>query len=280
MPAIWEKLNEIKDFISEQWDFKPKVAIILGSGLSNFTKDIEIEVEIDYDTIPYFPRSLVEHQLGVLVLGKVSGQKAMIFNGRFHHYEGLSPKDVSIPVQLAKVMGATNLIVTNSAGALNDAFEPGQIMLITDQINFTGGNPLNDVNEFRLGPRFPSLDEVFSKELRDLTKRTATKCNVRLEQGIYVAVNGPSTETPAEYKMLQILGGDAVGMSTVYETIAAAHCGLKTIGLSVITDAVSQNGGKVTPKDAQKAAKIAEKDIYKLIKKVMEKLCAKSISNQ
>ncbi len=280
MTAIWDRFNEAKSFIEIQWDKKPKVAIVLGSGFSSLEQEIEIDLVIKFSDIPFMKTSRVEHHKGELVLGRLSGQDVMVFSGRYHHYEGYSAEDIVSPVRLSNIMGVEKIILTNSSGAIRSDLNPGDILMITDQINFTGDNPLKGDNEYKFGPRFPSMHEPYSKRLQELVARTALKCNVMLQKGVYVGVNGPSLETPAEYRMLGLLGADVVGMSTVFETIAAVHCGIEVIGLSVVTDAVSVGGGALKPSDAKKASKKAEISINKLIKKVMEKLCVKSISNQ
>jgi purine-nucleoside phosphorylase len=284
MSSLFEKVTEASSFLAQKWDKKPVVAIILGSGFSSFVGSVKVDCKIDYSQIPNSPKSLVEHHKGELVLGTLSGEPVMVFNGRFHLYEGHSASDVAFPVRLAKACGVETVIVTNSAGSLVERIKSGDIAMITDQINLTGQNPLTGDNDYRFGPRFPSMHNPYSKVLQELVAKTAEKCSVKLQTGVYAGVNGPSLETPAEANMLTVLGADLVGMSTVFETIVAVQSKMEVIGLSVVTDSVSVSSKEfeeaLKPAEAKKAFKIAKEDINKLIKKVVEKLCAKNISNQ
>ncbi len=278
---LWEKITEAKEYVTERTTIVPLVSFILGSGFGSIIKDMEIDVEIPFGDIPHFSDKTVEHHKAVLVFGKLSGKPVMVFAGRYHPYEGHAPETVCMPVWLTKALGVTMLFITNSAGGLNHRLYPSDIMLLTDHINLTGLNPLVGENNYKIGPRFPSMHQAYAKRLRTHIHQSALRCNVSLKEGIYAGVLGPSLETPAEYRYLQNAGADAVGMSTVLETIAAIHCGLEVAAFSAITDSVTaSSGGALKPTSVMKAAKKAEIEWNKLIKKVMEKLCVKPISNQ
>ncbi len=278
--TLSQKLTEASEWITARTTVKPCALIILGSGHGKIAESVEVEKSFSFYDIPHVEESTVEHMEGTLQFGKLSGQPVMMMNGRFHLYEGFEASTVVFPVQLAHELGSQFLITTNSSGGLNPRFNSGEIMMITDHLNLTGVSPLTGHNSRRIGPRYPSLHDPYDRELREYVRRMALKCNVLLREGVYAGVPGPETETPAEARMIQSFGADAVGMSTVLETIAAVHCGMKVIGLSVITDVIDGSGEPLKPGAAAKAARKAENDVIKLIKKVMEKLCAKGISNR
>ncbi len=278
--SLHQKLSQAVEWITSRTDIKPSCLIILGSGHAKLVESLEIDKKVSFYDVPHVEESTVEHMEGVFYFGKLSGQPVMVMSGRFHLYEGFSASAVAFPVQLASQLGAQFLITTNSAGGLNSRFESGDIMMITDHINLTNSSPLTGENEYRIGPRYSSLHGPYDKKLRTFVRQTALKSNVMLREGVYAGVRGPETETPAEARMIHSFGADAVGMSTVLETIAAVHCSMKVIGLSVITDVIDGSGEPLKPGAAAKAARKAENDVIKLIKKVMEKLCVKAISNQ
>lgn len=224
------------NFISEKCFETPKIGLILGSGLGVLADDIKDAVKISYSDIPGFPESTVEGHAGQLVLGKLNGVMVAAMQGRFHFYEGYTMDKVTFPVRVMKELGIETLIVTNAAGGINESFEPGDLMLISDHINNTGTNPLIGLNDDNLGVRFPDLSEAYSKRLRLLAKNTAGKIGLSIKEGVYVANTGPSYETPAEIRMLRVMGGDAVGMSTVPEVIAARHSNLEVLGISCISN--------------------------------------------
>lgn len=231
--------NEIKStitFLKKKIKTTPEYVLILGSGLGNLSKIAEIDVEIPYGDIPDFPQSTVAGHKGKLLSGTLHGKNVVIFQGRFHYYEGYSMNEVVIPVRVAKHLGAEKLIVTNAAGGVNPSFEVGDIMLITDHINQMGTNPLIGPNRDDEGPRFPDFSNVYSEEMNQRFMEIANAEFVPFKTGVYVSVTGPTFETPAEYKYLRIIGGDAVGMSTVPEVITAVHNGMQVMGISVITD--------------------------------------------
>jgi len=275
-----QKLTVAADWILSRTTVKPKSLIILGSGHGKVADHVIVEKHLSFYDVPHVEESSVEHMEGIFLFGTLAGQPVMVMKGRFHLYEGFDGASIIFPVRLARELGVEYLITTNSSGGLNPRFESGDIMMITDHLNLTGVSPLTGHNLRRMGPRYPSLHDPYDKELRDFVRRTALKCNVLLREGVYAGVNGPETETPAEARMIQSFGADAVGMSTVLETIAAVHCGMKVIGLSVITDVNDGSGEPLKPGAAAKAANKASNNFIKLIKKVVEKLCVKAISNQ
>lgn len=213
-----------------------EVACVLGSGLGAFADSLEDRAVLPYPEIPHFARTTIEGHAGHLVIGNCRGKTIAVMSGRFHYYEGHPLDDVTFPIRVFGRLEIPTLILTNAAGAINTRFAPGTLMLITDHINLTGANPLRGVNDERLGPRFPDLSAAYSPALRDLALRAAEENGIRLEQGVYAAVSGPSYETPAEIRMLRTLGADAVGMSTVPEAIVACHQGMQVVALSCLTN--------------------------------------------
>jgi len=230
------KIINAAKFLNEKFGQTPQIGLILGSGLGVLADEIENPVKIPYHEIPDFPVSTVEGHAGQLVFGTLSGVVVVAMQGRFHFYEGYSMDKVTFPVRVMKELGIENLIVTNAAGGVNESFSPGDLMLISDHINNMGTNPLIGPNDADLGPRFPDLSEAYSRELRKLARTTASRLNITVQEGVYVGNSGPVYETPAEVRMLRILGGDAVGMSTVPEVIVARHSGMKVLGISCISN--------------------------------------------
>ena len=214
----------------------PKTALVLGSGLGDWVEEGSIRLRIPYGDIPGFPVSTVKGHAGALLLADVQGTPVFVLSGRFHLYEGYDAGTVTMPVRVLGLLGVTTLIATNAAGALNPLFATGGLMVLTDHINMTGHNPLTGPNIEAWGPRFPDMSQVYCPALRERAMQAALRCGQRLEQGVYVAVAGPSLETPAETRMLRILGADAVGMSTVPEAIVARHMGMKVLGISCLTN--------------------------------------------
>lgn len=236
MLDLFDKINDALAAIQAKWNRVPKVAIVLGTGLGGLVGDIEIEATIEYGDIPHFPRSTATSHRGRLVCGTLSGQPVVAMEGRFHMYEGYPLKQITLPIRVFKAMGAELLILSNACGGLNPYFRSGDIMVIEDQINLMGDNPLIGINDDRLGPRFPDMSEPYDQRWIDKTMRIARDAKIDVHKGVFVAVAGPNLETRAEYRFLRTIGADVVGMSTVPEAIVAVHCGLKAIGLSVITD--------------------------------------------
>ncbi|MGD6815675.1 purine-nucleoside phosphorylase [Metabacillus sp. 84] len=229
-------INQAAEYIQSKIGEAPVIGLILGSGLGVLADEIEDAVKMPYETIPGFPVSTVEGHAGQLVYGKLNGATVIAMQGRFHFYEGYSMQKVVMPVRVLRKIGIKTLIVTNAAGGINEEFEPGDLMLIRDHINNMGTNPLIGPNDKEFGVRFPDLSEAYSKRLLSIAKETAASLGLRVREGVYVANTGPVYETPAEVKMLRILGGDAVGMSTVPEVIAARHAGLEVLGISCISN--------------------------------------------
>jgi purine-nucleoside phosphorylase len=236
MLDLFDKIQDACETIRQQFASKPGVAMILGTGLGNLVDEIEIEAAIDYRDIPHFPVSTATSHRGRLICGRLAGVPVIAMEGRFHLYEGYSLKQITLPVRVFKQLGAELLIVSNACGGLNPYFQSGDLMVIEDQINLMGDNPLIGINDDRLGPRFPDMCEPYDQQWVDRTIKIGRDLGLGLHKGVFVAVAGPNLETRAEYRFLRMIGADVVGMSTVPETIVAVHCGLKTIGLSVVTD--------------------------------------------
>jgi purine-nucleoside phosphorylase len=232
----FEKIQNAAEFLKSKYTKSPKIGLILGSGLGVLADEIEASVKIPYNEIPDFPISTVEGHAGQLVFGLLNGVEVVAMQGRFHFYEGYSFDKVTFPVRVMKALGVEMLIVTNAAGGVNQAFTPGDLMIISDHINFMGSNPLIGPNDSRLGVRFPDMSEAYTKELRSAAKDIAKRLSIDVKEGVYFGLTGPVYETPAEIRMIRSLGGDAVGMSTVPEVIVARHSGLKVLGISCITN--------------------------------------------
>lgn len=235
----YEAYEEAAHYILERTPHRPHIAITLGSGLAPLAEEVEDAQIIPYAEIPHFPRSTVEGHPGRMVIGTLGSVPVAVMQGRVHFYEGYSLQEVTFYVRVLKLMGVDTLILTNAAGGLNRVFEAGDLMIIEDHINFpglVGHNPLWGPNDERFGPRFPPMSRAYNRELRRIARTVAARLNIDVRQGIYVGLGGPSFETPAEVRMLRALGGDAVGMSTVHETIVAVHAGMRVLGLSTITN--------------------------------------------
>lgn len=229
-------INKTADFIRNQISSTPKIGIILGTGLGQVTELMEITKQIDYKEIPNFPVSTVEGHSGKLIFGNLGGKYVMAMSGRFHYYEGYDMKQVTFPVRVMKALGVETLIVSNAAGGMNKEFRVGDVMVITDHINLFPENPLRGKNYNELGPRFPAMTEAYSEKYIHLADEVAEENGLRIMHGVYVGTPGPTFETRAEYEYFRIIGGDAVGMSTVPEVIVANHADMKVFGISVITD--------------------------------------------
>lgn len=232
----YKKIQEAANYLQEKYSSIPKIGLILGSGLGVLADEIENAVKIPYEEIPGFPVSTVEGHAGQLVFGTIHDRQVVAMQGRFHYYEGYSFDKVTFPVRVMKELGVETLIVTNAAGGVNESFAPGNLMLISDHINNMGSNPLIGPNDSQLGVRFPDMSEAYAKDLRTVAREVAKSINLEIQEGVYVGNTGPSYETPAEVRMLRILGGDAVGMSTVPEVIIARHAGIKVLGISCISN--------------------------------------------
>lgn len=229
-------IEQAAQFLKEKFPTPPQIGLILGSGLGVLADEIEQAIKIPYSDIPNFPVSTVEGHAGQLVYGQLEGATVVVMQGRFHYYEGYSFDKVTFPVRVMKALGVEQLVVTNAAGGVNESFEPGDLMIISDHINNMGGNPLIGPNDSALGVRFPDMTEAYSKRLRQLAKDVANEIGLRVREGVYVANTGPTYETPAEIRMIRVMGGDAVGMSTVPEVIVARHAGMEVLGISCISN--------------------------------------------
>jgi len=267
---MMKKITQAVGYIKSICSTEPSVGIILGTGLSTFTEEIKIEAEIFYGDIPHFPLSTVEGHSGKLIFGELGGKKVVAMAGRFHYYEGYSASEVVFPVRVLKYLGVQTLLVSNAAGAVNPEYEVGDLMIIKDHISQFTVNPLLGKNESELGPRFPDMSEPYSKTLIQKAKQIARAKGINIREGVYIAVTGPTFETRAEYKMIHILGGDAVGMSTVQEVIAAVHMGLQCFAMSVITDlGIRDHENKITHEEVLQAAKEAEPKFAHVFKELV-----------
>lgn len=237
MENLGEKVLEAVSYIRTKVDIMPDVGIILGSGLGDLAYNIIDPIEISYADIPYFQTSTVQGHDGKLIFGKIYGKNVVAMKGRLHYYEGYSMQEITFPLRVLTLLGISSLIVTNAAGGINKKFKVGDIMLITDHINMSGQSPLMGPNCEVFGPRFPSMNGAYSKEMIAAVKETASTLKINIQEGVYAFMPGPQYETKAEIQMLSTLGADAVGMSTVPEVIVAAHSGINVLGISCITNA-------------------------------------------
>ena len=234
--SLYDRVQAAAGVVRGQSALVPEIGIILGTGLGGLAREIAIEAEVPYGEIPGFPLSTVETHAGRLLLGRLGGRPVVAMQGRFHRYEGYDLQQVTFPVRVLHALGARTLIVSNACGGMNPLWGPGDLVLLSDHINLLGDNPLVGPNDERLGPRFPDMSAPYDPELRALARKTALELGIMLREGVYVAVAGPNLETRAEYRMLRAMGADVVGMSTVPEVIVAGHQGMRTIGISIVTD--------------------------------------------
>ncbi len=232
----WPDVDEAARVVRARWAGRPAVGIVLGTGLGALAREIEAEAVIPYADLPHFPRSTVESHKGQLVCGTLAGRTVVAMEGRFHIYEGYTPAQVTFPIRVLKELGCSTLIVSNAAGGMNPLFAKGDIVVIDDQINLMGVNPLLGPNDEKLGPRFPDMVAPFDRRLQDIALGAALEMKVVAHRGVYVGVIGPNLETRAEYRFLRAIGADVVGMSTVPEVLVAVHAGLKVLGFSIVTD--------------------------------------------
>lgn len=276
-----EQIQKAKNYIESLTSSKPNVGIVLGSGLGNLTSNIEIELTIPYEKIPHFPVSTVEGHQGALIIGKLNGVSIVAMKGRFHYYEGYSAQQCTFPIRVMHALGIKQLVLSNASGGVNENFEIGDIMLINDHINLLPDNPLRGKNIDELGPRFPDMSEPYSKKLNAIIKKVASTNNIRLQEGVYAALSGPTYETPAEYNYIRIIGADAVGMSTVPEVIVANHIGLPCVALSIITDlGVKGKIVEISHEEVQEIAQKSEPIMTFLIKELLANVYdLKSIAN-
>ena len=272
LQIMWEQVQETVSFIKEKTNFTPEYGVILGSGLGNFTEDIQIEFSLPYSEIPNFPVSTVEGHKGALVFGTIGDKKVVAMQGRFHFYEGYSMKEVTFPIRVMKYLGVQKLVVSNASGGVNPNYEVGSIVILKDQINMMPEHPLRGKNDERFGPRFLNMSEPFSNNMISVAKALAKNLKIKVQDGIYLGLQGPTFETLAEYKMVKILGADCVGMSTVPEVIVARHMDIECFGLSVITDMGNEESiESVSHDEVLEAAKKAEPNVRRLIKELILK---------
>ncbi len=268
--TIIKELNETVAFIRSIHTGAPRIGIVLGSGLGNLSKEIRVEKEIPYEDIPHFPVSTVEGHHGKLIFGSLSGKEVVVLSGRFHYYEGYTPAQVVFPIRVMKFLGVETLLLSNAAGGMNKAFRVGDLMIIRDHISLFVVNPLLGKNDTALGPRFPDMSEPYSRTLIGKAKAIAAKLQIPVHEGVYAGVTGPTFETRAEYKLLHIAGGDAVGMSTVQEVIAARHVGLSVFAMSVITDlGIREEHNIITHEEVLQAAGEAEPKLTSIFRELI-----------
>jgi len=269
---MWEKVQETVSYIQSIINFKPEFGVVLGSGLGSFTDEMQVDFTLPYTELPNFPISTVEGHKGALVFGTLQDKKVVAMQGRFHYYEGYSMQEVTFPVRVMKYLGVQKLIVSNASGGVNPNYKVGSIVLIKDHINLVPEHPLRGKNDERFGPRFVNMSEAYSKKMIIQAKQIAADLNITVHEGIYLGLQGPTFETLAEYRMVKILGGDCVGMSTVAEVIVARQMDLETFGISVITDIGSEeNIESISHTEVLDAAKSAEPAVTQIIKELIIK---------
>jgi purine-nucleoside phosphorylase len=267
---IYDQIQEVTGVIRNRWQGKPQVGIILGTGLGGLAEEIENEAVFAYEDLPHFPHSTSISHAGNLLCGKLAGKTVVAMEGRFHFYEGYSLKKITLPVRIMKALGCQILIVSNACGGMNPQHDKGDLMLIEDHINLLGDNPLIGKNDDRLGPRFPDMCHAYDKQLLKLAGRIALEEQIVCHKGVYVAVSGPNLETRAEYRFLRGIGADVVGMSTVPEVLVAVHCGLRSLGISVITDMCLPDALEpASVPDILATAAKAEKKLRVLVRRVV-----------
>ncbi|MBA3345139.1 MAG: purine-nucleoside phosphorylase [Gemmatimonadales bacterium] len=273
-PALlFDRVQEAAAVVRSRTEFGPEVGIILGTGLGGLARQITVDAEIPYQTIPGFPLSTVETHAGKLLVGRLGGRPVVAMQGRFHRYEGYDLQQVTFPVRVMSALGARTLVVSNACGGMNPLWAPGDLVLLSDHINLLGDNPLVGANDERLGPRFPDMSAPYDPVLRRLAHAVALELGIVLREGVYAAVPGPNLETRAEYRMLRAIGADVVGMSTVPEVIVAVHQGMRTVGISIITDQCLPDA--LEPADIGRiieTAGRAEPQLTRLIEALVERL--------
>ena len=273
MSELCRHIEEALAAIRQQTKARPAVGIILGTGLGGLAKEIRSEVEIPYEDLPHFPVSTVESHHGKLIFGTLAGKRVVAMQGRFHLYEGYSMKQITFPVRVMKFLGVSRLLISNAAGALNPLFERGDIMIVTDHINLLGDNPLIGTNDDSLGLRFPDMSEAYDRELIRLAEQSALDLRIKVQKGVYVAMQGPNLETRAEYRFLRTIGADAVGMSTIPEDIVAVHMGMRVLGFSILTDECFPDSLEpVSLKQVLAVARKAEPRMTAVMKEVIRRM--------
>jgi purine-nucleoside phosphorylase len=275
MSSSYEKAAEAAAVIKSKSPWQIKTLVILGSGLAAFAEKLSESITINYNEIPYFPQPTVIGHVGKMVLGLCQGVPLAVMAGRFHYYEGYSMEEVSFPVRVAALAGIKTLIVTNASGGINSDFQPGDLMIIDDHINLIGANPLRGRNDERYGERFPDMTEVYCPKLRKIADQEGKALGLRIQHGVYTALAGPNYETPAEVRMLRVLGSDAVGMSTVPETIVAKQMGVKVLGISCIANlGAGIKEGTLDHKEVLETSALTSKNFIELLERVVPKIDA------
>jgi purine-nucleoside phosphorylase len=268
-----EHIQETTNYIRSKISFEPEFGIVLGTGLGGLVNEIEVISTLLYRDIPHFPVSTVKGHEGHLIFGRLGGRNVIAMQGRFHYYEGYSMKEITFPIRVMKQLGIKLLILSNAAGGVNPEYQIGDLMIIRDHINLMGNNPLIGKNDLELGPRFPDMSDAYDKNIIRHATKIARIHNIHFQVGVYAAVTGPTFETPSEYKYIRILGADAVGMSTVPETIVARHMGLPVFAVSVISDlGVEGKIVEITHEDVIDAASMVEPKMTLVIKEMIEKM--------
>lgn len=273
--SLFDRATTTAELLKARLPVTPRIAMILGSGLGALGDELDERVVIDYSEIPGFPVSAVEGHAGQLAVGNLEGVPVAVMQGRAHFYEGWSMEDVTFPIRVFARMGVGELVVTNSAGGVNPAYVPGDLMIIRDHLNLTGVNPLRGPNDDRFGTRFPDMSDAYTAELRELARAAAAEMGVDIKEGVYAGVAGPSYETPAEVRMIGLLGGDAVGMSTVPEVIVASHCEMRVVGISCITNAAAGlSEHKLTHEEVKITANQVRATFSALVRRLVAKMGA------
>ena len=271
-----EQIDQVADAVRSRINIKPRVGIILGSGLSDLAASVKNAVTIPYGDLPHWPVSTVEGHVGQLVIGDLEGQPVLVMQGRIHFYEGYTMSQITLPVRVMLRLGLEIMIVTNAAGGVNPDFVPGDVMLITDNLNLmgmSGLNPLMGPNIDELGPRFPDMSQAYDKELGNIARKVAAGENINLREGVYCGLSGPSFESPADLRFLRMAGTDAVGMSTVPEVIVAHHGGLRSLGFSGISNKANLDGSTITThEEVIEAGKIITPKMEKIIRGVLKSI--------
>lgn len=266
-----DKLQEAVGYLKQKIRGESRIGVVLGSGLGAFTNEISVDIEIAYTDIPHFPMSTVEGHSGKLIVGTLNGVRLLVMAGRFHFYEGYTTDEVVFPIRVMKLMGVEYLFLSNAAGGVHPAFKVGDLMIIKDHISFAVKNPLLGKNIDELGPRFSDMSEPYPKQLINKAQEIAKELGIYVHEGVYFGVTGPTYETRAEYKMIKLIGADAVGMSTIQEVIAAVHCGMKVFAMSVITDlGIRDEENTITHEEVLEAANNAAPKLTAIFKTLIQ----------
>jgi purine-nucleoside phosphorylase len=273
MKPLLSRIQETTRFIRKKTNAKPKVAVVLGTGLGQISGRVVKKAVLPYDTIPDFPRTTVESHAGRLLFGTLKGKEILVMEGRFHFYEGYSLDEITFPIRVMKALGVEVVILSSAAGGMNPDYRKGDLVVVSDHINFMGVNPLIGPNDPRLGIRFPDMIEPYSKRLIELAKKVAKKKDITLHEGVYIGVTGPNLETPAEYKLMRLIGADVVGMSTVPEVIVGVHAKLELLAISVVTDmCLPESLVPVSIEEVIRTAQEASPRLDRLIEGIVENL--------